>query len=133
MARPSSRHPTDLELAILKVLWREGGLPVRAVRDHLATGDAGRQLAHTSVITILNIMVRKGYARRTKEGNAYVFHPLASRQAVTGGMLDDLVHRVFDGSASTVMLSLLETTELENEEIHRLRRILSQRTQEHNK
>jgi predicted transcriptional regulator len=67
MARSGSKHPTELELQILKVHWRTSPLPVRDVRARLET-DAGRVLSHSSVITILNIMVRKGYLRRKKEG-----------------------------------------------------------------
>ena len=56
MARPASKGPTELELEILKILWQRGPLPVRDVRDALV---GFRDLARTSVITIMNIMVRK--------------------------------------------------------------------------
>ena len=59
MPRAESEHPTELELDILKVLWSESPLPVREVRERLA--EAGRPLAHSSVITMLNIMHRKGF------------------------------------------------------------------------
>ena len=58
MARPGSEHPTELELEILKVLWDESPLPVREVRARLEA-QAGRTLAHSSVITMLNIMHHK--------------------------------------------------------------------------
>ncbi len=73
MARPKSLHPTELELQILKVLWDRSPLPVREIRQALA--DGGRDLAHTSVITTLGVMVRKRYLRRTKQGNAFLFAP----------------------------------------------------------
>ena len=63
MARPGSEHPTELELEILKVLWSESPLPVREVRQPLQS-TSGRVLAHSSVITMLNIMFRKGFVRR---------------------------------------------------------------------
>ncbi|MCA9260368.1 MAG: BlaI/MecI/CopY family transcriptional regulator, partial [Planctomycetales bacterium] len=59
MARPESEHPTELELEILKVLWDDSPLPVREVRARLES-QSGRSLAHSSVITMLNIMHRKG-------------------------------------------------------------------------
>ena len=88
MARPASQHPTDFELEILKVLWRDGPKPVRHVRDALAA--AGRELAYTSVMTVMNIMADKGYVRRNKnprDGGGYVYHPLVKEQATTGRML----------------------------------------------
>ena len=124
MPRPASRHPTELELEILKILWEQGPLPTRDVRDALASGEAARALAHTSVITILNIMVDKGYLDRTRSSGAYTFSPLVKREDVSGGMLDDLVERVFSGSAASLLLSLLERADLDDEEIRRLRAMI---------
>ena len=129
MPRRPSRHPTELELEILKILWRQGSLPVRDVRVALAAG-AGRDLAHTSVVTMLNIMVRKGYLRRTKQGNAYVFHPRVTEKDVTQGMLRDMVDRVFDGSAAGVMVGLLESVEIDDAELARLRKLIDRKARE---
>ncbi len=131
MARPALEHPTELELQILKILWRQGPLPVRGVREGLASGPARRKLAHTSVITILNIMVRKKYLRRTKKGKAYIFHPRVTQDGVTHGMLHDSVDRVFDGSAATVMLKLLDTADIDQHELERLRQLIEHATEEH--
>ena len=60
MARPGSEHPTELELEILKVLWDDAPLPVREVRARLEV-KSGRALAHSSVITMLNIMHRRDF------------------------------------------------------------------------
>jgi len=57
MTRPKSAHPTELELPILKILWQRLPQPVREIRQSLA--DGGRDLAHTSVITTLGVMVQK--------------------------------------------------------------------------
>ena len=130
MARPVSKHPTELELEILKILWDQGPLPTRDVRQALSEGDAGRDLAHTSVVTILNIMVKKKYLRRTKSGAAYTFYPLIQREDVSQNMLDDLVDRVFDGSATHLMLNLLERTNLDASEIGRLRKLINRKAKE---
>lgn len=126
MARPSSEHPTELELEILKVLWQESPLPVRDVRRRLAE-EAGRVLAHSSVITMLNIMVRKGYLRRKRDGKAFLFAPKIAKQSVSGRMLRDVVTRLFDGSASAMVLSLLETSDLDDEEMKELRRLVNRK------
>ena len=133
MPRPASRHPTELELEILKVLWERGPLPTRDIRDAFARGEAARDLAHTSVITMLNIMVDKGYLDRTKSGGAYTFSPLVKREEVSGSMLDDLVDRVFSGSAASLMLGLLERTDLDDDEIRQLRALIRRKGAEKSK
>jgi BlaI family transcriptional regulator, penicillinase repressor len=128
MARPASQHPTELELGILKVLWRDGAKPVRHVRDALAS--AGRDLAYTSVMTVMNIMADKGYVRRNKnpkDGGGYVYHPQVKEQATTGRMLRDLVDRAFDGSAAAAMVNLLQSSEVSDEELKQLRELIQRR------
>ncbi len=130
MARPVSEHPTELELAILKVLWQKTPQTVQGVREGLAA--TGRELAHSSVITVMNIMVRKGYLRRDKAGRAFEFTPLVEQQSVSRQMLGDIVNRVFDGSASAVMLELLETSDVDADEIAADRRLINRKSREAN-
>ena len=112
MPRHPSPHPTELELEILKILWREGPLPVRDVREGLVSF---RALAYTSVMTIMNIMRDKGYLKRTKKGGHFVYRPTITRESTLGGMLGDMVNRVFDGSAASLMVNLLDTAEIDPE------------------
>ena len=124
MARPASRHPTELELEILKVVWREGPASVRQVRDALVPF---RDLAYTSVMTIMTIMTRKGYLRRTKAGAGYVYKAAIKEEKASRGMLQDIVDRVFAGSAVAVMQHLLETAELDADELDQIRQIVNRK------
>ncbi|MFZ5831790.1 MAG: BlaI/MecI/CopY family transcriptional regulator [Planctomycetota bacterium] len=132
MARPPANYPTELELEILKVLWDAPPLPAREVRTRLEER-AGRALSYSSVITMLNIMVRKGYLRRKKDGKAFLFAAKVERETVTGGILGDLLHRVFEGSASAMVLNLIENAELDADEIAELRRLISRKAKEQQK
>ena len=127
MARPTSRHPTELELEILKVLWREGPLSGRGIRDALAEI---RDLAYTSVMTIMRIMTEKKYAQREKVGGHFIYHACVTEKKVTQRMLGDIVDRVFDGSAAAVMLNLLQTADLDEQELKQLREIVNRKTRE---
>lgn len=124
MARKKSKHPTELELEILKILWERSPRTVREVREAMA--QAGRELAHTTLITTLNVMFDKGFVRRqeAKEGRGYEFSPKASRADVSQGMVDDLMDRVFEGSASALMLSLLESGQLDESDHQELRKAI---------
>jgi predicted transcriptional regulator len=114
MARPKSKYPTELELEILKVLWKEGELNVRQVRETLSAN--GRDLAHTTLITMLNLMTEKKYVSRKAKANSYLFRPKVSQENVSQGMASDLVTRVFGGSPSALMLSLLDHETLSPDE-----------------
>lgn len=129
MARPGSEHPTELELEILKVLWDDSPLPVREVRARLEA-KSGRVLAHSSVITMLNIMHRKGFLKRKKEGKSFLFSPKLKKKAVTGGIMGDLLSRVFEGSTSALVLNLLETVDLNADEIAELRKLINRKAKE---
>ena len=130
MARPSSGHPTELELSILKVLWQDAPKNVEEVREALAAG--GRELTYSSVITIMNIMVRKEYLKRTKNGRAFEFTPILEEVSVGRSMLQDLMTRVFDGSATSLMLQLLETGDVDSEELAAIRQLINRRAKELN-
>jgi BlaI family transcriptional regulator, penicillinase repressor len=128
MARPASENPTELELLILKILWDRSPLPVRDVRQALA--EAGREAAHTSVITTLNTMTRKKLLSRRRDGKAYLFSPRVEQQAVRQRMLGDVVDRLFDGSAAAVMLSLFDRDDLDPAELSQLRQFINRKTRE---
>ena len=128
MSRPSSEFPTELELQILKILWEESPLPVREIRTRLA--QQGRDIAHTSVITTLNTMYHKKTLKRSRQGNAFLFAPRVVSEEVSRRMLGAIVDRVFDGSAAAVMLSLLDCSNIEEEELKELRRLFNRKIQE---
>ena len=127
MARSASRHPTELELEILKILWRDGPSNVRHVRDSLVDF---RELAYTSVMTMMTIMARKGYLKRRKTDGGYVYRAAISAESTTRGMLHDLMDRAFDGSAAALMVNLLETRDIDAEELRQLRELINRKAGE---
>jgi BlaI family penicillinase repressor len=124
MARPRSQHPTELELQILQVIWRDGPSNVRHVRDELA---GWRDLAYTSVMTIMNIMTDKGYLRRSKEGASFTYYPRITQRNTTRKMLMDVVDRAFGGSVTGAITSLLDAEELDPEERRLLRDLVDRK------
>ncbi|MEM8668178.1 MAG: BlaI/MecI/CopY family transcriptional regulator [Planctomycetota bacterium] len=128
MARRQSAHPTELELQILKILWQRSPQPVREIRQTLA--ESGRDLAHTTVITTLGVMVDKKYVRRKRVANAFLFEPRVSQEATSEKMVNDLVDRVFDGSPSALMASLFNASDLDPEELKQLRRLINRKAKE---
>lgn len=129
MARPPSKHPTELELEILKVVWRIEPATVRQVRDGLSVV---RDLAYTTVMTVMSIMADKGYLSRQKDGRSYVYKAVYREQKASRNLLKDIVDRVFGGSTTAVMQHLLETSEIDDDELKQIRALLNRKSRERN-
>ena len=128
MARSQTEQPTELELEILRVLWDKSPLLVRDVRASLE--EAGRPLAHSTVITMLNIMHRKGFLKRRREGKSFWFWPAAPREATTGRMVGNLMSRLFNDSPAAMVLNLLQTADVDLEELAEIRKLVARKSKE---
>lgn len=115
---------TPLELEIMNVLWASGEANVQTVQAALP-----RELAYTTVQTMLNILARKGRVRRSKRDRAFFYKPAVSRSQVAQKALRDMVQRLFGGSPENLVMSLLESRELTPEKLQRLRRMVSEAQQ----
>jgi predicted transcriptional regulator len=76
-ARGAGHVLGELQTTVMEVLWREPGLTVNEVEERL---QHQREIAHTTVLTTLDRMHRKGYLRREKQGKAFVYEPTYTRQ-----------------------------------------------------
>ena len=86
--------PPPLELECLKALWGLGEASVRQVQDAIAPQ---RQLAYTTVMTVMDRLARRGCVRRTKSGRSFVYAPVLTQEAVRKMAVQDLVQNLFDG------------------------------------
>ncbi len=91
--------PPPLELECLKVLWTLGEGNVKDVRQALTES---RNLAYTTVMTVLDRLARKGGVARRKVGRSFVYVPVLSRSVLRGLAVQDLVDRFFDGSRESL-------------------------------
>ena len=104
-------------------------MPVREVRARLESL-ADRPLAHGTVLTMLNIMYDKGFLKRKKDGKSFLFSPKVKKDRVTGGMMGDLLSRAFNGSPSAMVLNLLESTDVDADELAEIRKLISRKSRE---
>ena len=125
MPRPQAGQLTPLELDIMDVLWRLGEANVQAVQEALP-----RELAYTTVQTVLNILHRKRKVRRVKRDRAYFYIPVVSQIQVARHAVSQIVERLFGGSAESLVMSLLETRQLTPQKLDHLRRLIKQAQEE---
>lgn len=103
MPKTTRGVPPPLELLCLKALWslQEGN--VKDVRQMVARA---RPLAYTTIMTVLDRLVRKGALARRKVGRAFVYQPQTSRDSMRRAAIRELVEGYFDGSEEQLMLFL---------------------------
>ena len=125
-----SRKPqlASLQLAIMRILWKKESATVADVRDELAC--EGRELAYTTVATMLAKMERKGQVGHRAGAKAFVYHPLLRQENVSRSMVADLADRLFGGDVPLMVSHLLDGCELSHDELARLKSLIRKKEQE---
>lgn len=114
MARPKASELTERELEVMHVFWRRGETTVADVRDELAA--AGRDLAYTTVATLVRILCEKDFLEQTHAERPFRFQPIRSFQDVSGNLVTNLVEKVFGGSREQLLVRLMEQRKLSAKE-----------------
>lgn len=105
MARNDVQKPTEAEIELLKVMWERGPCTVRDIHEALQTAE--RQTAYTTTLKLLQVMHAKGLVERDDSQRAHVYKAVPSKENTRSRFLTDMVQRVFDGSASQLVLHAL--------------------------
>lgn len=101
--RPNSTVLTPREFEIMTIVWQFKTATSRSVYEGLLKR---RKIAYTTVMTMMNILVRKGYLRRKRRERAYVYHPSMPEREVIARIVREFVLRVFDGSVRDLLAYL---------------------------
>lgn len=103
----------------MDVLWEKGAATVSDVGEALPNQPA---LAYSTVLTTLRILENKGFVRHTKDGRAFVYHPIVGREQARESAVTHLVRRFFENSPELLMLNLLDKKKVDPSELLRLRK-----------
>ena len=125
-AKKGEQALTPLELEIMKALWETGPANVQTVQAHMK----GRDLAYTTVQTMLNILHRKGKVTRKLKDRAYEYRAVFSRQKAVRQAVSDVLDRFFGGSADSLVLNLVETRHLSAAKLAEIQRLLEHQGEE---
>lgn len=111
--------PTKAEMEILQALWQLGSATVRQIHEQI-----GRETAYTTVLKMLQIMTEKGMVTRESHDRAHVYKAKITRKRATGAFMEELVERVFGGSAQQLVIQALSSRKTSPEELKEIRKIL---------
>ena len=123
MARKQSPQPTDVELAILRVLWQRGSSTVREV--YLALQDS-RDTGYSTALKMMQVMLEKGLLRRDDSQRPQVYTPAQPEEQTQRQMVNDLLQKVFGGSARKLVLRAVESERVSAQELSEIRKLLKQ-------
>lgn len=116
-----TRLLTDVELELMGILWRRGEGNVNDVISELP---AGRDLAYTSVSTVLRILEQKAILKTRKEGRGHIYIPLLKKSDYEARSVRHLVEKVFDGTPIALVKQLLKADSLRKEDIEELKALI---------
>ena len=125
MARPPHPGPTERELLLLQLLWEHGPSPIR---DLLEAFPETPKPAYTSLQTNLQGMLDKGYVSRDESGRTHLYQATLTQKEVERDAVQNLVSRVFNGSALRLITTALAPETTSNEEIARLQKLINERS-----
>jgi predicted transcriptional regulator len=124
MDRPGLPRPTDAEVEILRVLWERGPCTVREVQEAL---NEAKPTGYTTVLKLMQIMTDKGLVRRDERQRAHVYEARLAQEETQQQMVNDLLDRVFNGSATSLVMQALATGKKTSaEELSEIRKMLDE-------
>jgi BlaI family transcriptional regulator, penicillinase repressor len=129
MARPKAKELTERELEVMHAFWRKSQASPQAtaaeIRDELA--GAGRELAYTTVATLVRILCDKGFLAQTNQERPFTYRPIRSFNEVSKSLVGDLVDRLFGGQREQLLIRLLDEKKLTAKERAVLEEVLREK------
>jgi predicted transcriptional regulator len=122
MARKKSPTLTDAELRLMEVIWQKRSASAAEVLDALPDAD----LAYTTVLNTLRILETKGYLRHTKDGKAFIYHPLVDRNQASRTAVQYIISRFFGNSPGLLVSNLIADEQLNKQDLRRLKQLIEE-------
>ncbi|MBI9016478.1 MAG: BlaI/MecI/CopY family transcriptional regulator [Phycisphaerae bacterium] len=113
--------PSDLQRQILSVLWEKGPSTVREV---LKIMPDGKERAYTTILSVMQVMEKKGFLSRSKRGTAHVYKPTDTQEQIVTPYLKGVVANIFGGKPAVLVEALLKL-DISKEEIKEISELLA--------
>jgi len=123
MRELGSPQPTAVELEILRILWDLGPSPVREIHARLTRAKGTN---YSTTVKMLAVMLAKGLVKRDEDASPHVYRAAISRDRAAKNLLNELIDKVYDGSAMSLVLQALAAGKASQAEIDEARRLLDE-------
>lgn len=113
--------PTEKELEILQIMWKNEAVSVKDVHESMGGGAAN---GYTTILKLMQIMHEKGLVTRQKSGKLHLYKAVPTQAHTTKFILDKMIRTVFQGSAMQLVMSALGNQKSSKEELSEIKRYL---------
>ncbi len=118
---PDRHQLTELQLAILRILWSRGEATVLDIWEAL---HAERGLAQTTIATMLSRLERRGVVTRRAQARQYHYKAAVTESEVQHSMVGELTERLFDGDVTALMQHLLSASDVSPGDLAKIRQMI---------
>ncbi len=122
------KRPTDVELQILEVLWQHGPSTVRQVHNALA---ADRDTGYSTTLKMMQVMRDKGLLLRDDSVRPQLYNAAEGREQTQRRLVDDLIQRVFRGSAEKLLIHVLSSKQVPPDELAEMQSLIQEARRVH--
>lgn len=126
MAKKTLPAMSPAETEILRLVWQLESATVQDICDALSED---RSVTYATVQTLLRRLEKKGYVRHALQGKAHLFSAAVKREDVITRTVGDFVERLFGGDPLPLMLHLADHSELKDDDIQRLRKLIKKQSE----
>lgn len=123
MRELGSTQPTAVELEILRILWELGPSPVRELHRRLAEAKGTN---YSTTVKMLAVMLSKGLVKRDEAASPHIYRAAITRERAAKKFLSELIEKVYEGSAMSLVLQALAGGRASKEELEEARRLLDE-------
>lgn len=121
MSRKSSSQPTEVELAILNVIWKRGSASVRQVHEELKGSKAP---GYTTTLKMMQVMLEKKLLLRDDSSSIHFYQAFKPESEVKKNLVDDLILKAFGGSVHQLVMSAVGSKKVDPSELLEIRKLL---------
>ena len=127
MARKKQSGPTEKEMSILSILWKRGASTVREINTVM---NHNEDTGYTTTLKLMQIMYEKGLLKRDTSSKTHVYFPASSEEQIQSQVLGNMLNRVFAGSTEKLMMRVLSSQEVSEDELVNLKKLIEAKERE---
>jgi len=113
----------ETEMEVLHHVWKLEEATVKEVRNRILET---REVAYTTIMTVMKNLADKGYLKYRKEGVTYVYSPAKEPESVRSNLIKDLITKVFKGSPKELVQTLVKNEELTTKERKEIKKLIAE-------